>query len=910
MVRTGRNEAAGTGTQAIISAARGEYESFQIAVQAPAGGLTNVNVKVSALSGPGGATIAQSSFSLFREQYVYVDKSSPDWQGSNRPLGVGWYPDGLIPFNDPATGRPITGARLQAVPFNLTAANNQPIWVDILVPRDAVAGQYVGTWTVTSDQGSATGSIALNVWNFTLPLKPSLKSSFLYWNNANVAADQELLRNKIAPLHTDTATQASLMANFGLSTVGLRYWSGADISTCTMSAAPSVSELKANLAQQQPGLTPLIYSADEIDTCPGLIAPMKQWAKNMHEAGINNLVTMAPNPLLFDDGSGSGRSAVDIWTMLPVSWEHSASNVALAQAKGDSIWSYNALVQDSYSPKWLIDFSPINFRIQPGFISNSLGLKGLLYWKVDGWSSDPWNQVNNTGMFSPGNYPGEGMFVYPGDQVGIQGVAPSMRLKWLRDGIEDYEYLQMLKAAGQESFERTKSVEVGANWSTWTKDVNTLLSVRDELGNKLNQINTPVTNPPVTNPPATNPPATSGATTENPPATSTPVQQPPATTQPPVISTPPVTSVPAPPPVVSLPPACSASSLALTVSQPAANAKVEAGVSQTIRVQIVNNCGDNLIAATGSVTASFSNGDTAVSLRDAGNGVWTGAWTPSHVAPAVTLSLTARGGSATGSAQRQVSVQPNSKATNAAVVLNAASGAESAAQVVTPGSYVTIWGTNLAGQSAPAASSVPLPTTLNGTQVFIGSRAVPLIYAGANQINAIVPRDLKANTSYPMVVANGVSRSAAVMLSVTDTQPAIYTANASGTGQGVVAIVGANVLAATKDGRPARAGEFLTIYCNSLGEVVAANGAPVPQDGTPAPLDNLFTTVGAVSVSIGGEEQPALFAGLAPSMVDVYQVNVRVPAGHSGNAVPMVVKVTDPHTGKVYQSNTVTVALQ
>jgi uncharacterized protein (TIGR03437 family) len=45
-------------------------------------------------------------------------------------------------------------------------------------------------------------------------------------------------------------------------------------------------------------------------------------------------------------------------------------------------------------------------------------------------------------------------------------------------------------------------------------------------------------------------------------------------------------------------------------------------------------------------------------------------------------------------------------------------------------------------------------------------------------------------------------------------------------------------------------------------------------------------------------------------MVDVYQVNVRVPAGHSGDAVPLVIKVTDPQTGKIYQSNAVTVALQ
>ena len=40
-----------------------------------------------------------------------------------------------------------------------------------------------------------------------------------------------------------------------------------------------------------------------------------------------------------------------------------------ALAKGDAVWSYNTLVQDAYSPKWEIDFDPINFRIQPGVSS-------------------------------------------------------------------------------------------------------------------------------------------------------------------------------------------------------------------------------------------------------------------------------------------------------------------------------------------------------------------------------------------------------------------------------------------------------------------------------------------------------------------------------------------------------------
>src|SRR5690606_26710671 len=127
----------------------------------------------------------------------------------------------------------------------------------------------------------------------------------------------------------------------------------------------------------------------------------------------------------FDDGSGSGRSAVDTWVVLPKQYDANPGLVNQALQKGDEVWSYNALMQDQYSPKWQVDYAPINFRIQPGFINQSLGLSGLLYWKIDEWPADPWNNVQNMNIGGYG-YRGEGMLVYPGAQVGIAGVAPSM----------------------------------------------------------------------------------------------------------------------------------------------------------------------------------------------------------------------------------------------------------------------------------------------------------------------------------------------------------------------------------------------------------------------------------------------------------------------------------------------------
>ena len=60
--RVGRTDAAGSGTQAQLYAARGEYESFQVIVKAPSSNpLTNVNLSVSDLTGPGGQVIPKQN---------------------------------------------------------------------------------------------------------------------------------------------------------------------------------------------------------------------------------------------------------------------------------------------------------------------------------------------------------------------------------------------------------------------------------------------------------------------------------------------------------------------------------------------------------------------------------------------------------------------------------------------------------------------------------------------------------------------------------------------------------------------------------------------------------------------------------------------------------------------------------
>jgi hypothetical protein len=370
----------------------------------------------------------------------------------------------------------------------------------VFVPYEASADQYSGQLTIATGEGRAVVPFSLRVWNFALPRQPSLKSSFAFWGNANRPAVEELMRNRIMPQKLSfvvckdvicpelVGLERDLAQKFGVSDTDSGMWSGADRRNCTMRPAPSAAEFRKISSAHLPGVYLFNYTADEVEGCSSLFPILKIWAQNMHTAGLRNLVVMVPNPALYHEAPTSKRPAVDIWGVLPRGYDLARNRIQEALSQGSEIWSYNAVVQDPYSPKWEIDFAPINYRIQPGFLSQSLGLTGMLYWRVDRWSSDPWKEVNNSGTFSSNNYPGEGMLVYPGQQAGISGVVASMRLKQLRDGVQDYEYIEKLKQLGHGDRALEIARSIARDWSHWTQNNDKLIEAREHLGEEIDRL--------------------------------------------------------------------------------------------------------------------------------------------------------------------------------------------------------------------------------------------------------------------------------------------------------------------------------------------------------------------------------------------------------------------------------------
>lgn len=60
--------------------------------------------------------------------------------------------------------------------------------------------------------------------------------------------------------------------------------------------------------------------------------------------------------------------------------------------------------------------------------------------------------------------------VYPGIVAGYHGLAPSIRLKALRDGIQNYEYLAILDRLGKGDEARQIVESLTSSWTQWNTD--------------------------------------------------------------------------------------------------------------------------------------------------------------------------------------------------------------------------------------------------------------------------------------------------------------------------------------------------------------------------------------------------------------------------------------------------------
>jgi uncharacterized protein (TIGR03437 family) len=203
---------------------------------------------------------------------------------------------------------------------------------------------------------------------------------------------------------------------------------------------------------------------------------------------------------------------------------------------------------------------------------------------------------------------------------------------------------------------------------------------------------------------------------------------------------------------------------------------------------------------------------------------------------------------------------------------------------VAPGEFVAIYGSSLAA-ATQTAGTLPYPTQLSDAQVLVNGTAAAVQYVSATQINFLYPSGSAGITQ--LTVKNG-SGQQSVNLLVAAAVPALFTLDGSGGGAAAAIddttgmVVGANA--------PAHAGNWVSLYLTGLGATTTQNGLDYAQ---------LQPTV-----TVGGQNCPTNYAGRAPTLSGVDQINCQIPAGVTGAAVPVIVN----SNGRL--SNTVTLAIQ
>jgi uncharacterized protein (TIGR03437 family) len=233
-------------------------------------------------------------------------------------------------------------------------------------------------------------------------------------------------------------------------------------------------------------------------------------------------------------------------------------------------------------------------------------------------------------------------------------------------------------------------------------------------------------------------------------------------------------------------------------------------------------------------------------------------------------------------------------------IASVADAANYAADAISPGEIVTIFGQNLGPDKLVPLQITGglLSTNLGGTQVLFDGVAAPMIYSVKGQVSAVAPYGLAGKDSTKVQVSYNGATSDPMTVTVQDSHPAIFTLDASGLGGGAILNQDNSV---NSIALPAARGSVVAIYCTGGGTM---NPAVIDGSVVGATLPHLTLPV---SVTIGGIDAKVEYAGGVPqSIAGLVQINVDVPANiATGSKVPIVVKV-----GAVTSSAGVTIAVK
>jgi uncharacterized protein (TIGR03437 family) len=175
---------------------------------------------------------------------------------------------------------------------------------------------------------------------------------------------------------------------------------------------------------------------------------------------------------------------------------------------------------------------------------------------------------------------------------------------------------------------------------------------------------------------------------------------------------------------------------------------------------------------------------------------------------------------------------------------------------------------------------IPMPVALEDIQVLFNGQPVPLYFISPFQINFLVPNGAPSSGNVELQV---IQPSTGRIIGVTQVpmapaSPGLFTTTFE---QGTSATPAFRQIAAiNEDGtinskaNPAIRGKFVSLYATGVGYIPGA-----PPDGTPAtgPTESPARVRVAVGTAVVEPGPDINYSGLAPTLVGVWQINVRIP---------------------------------
>ena len=442
-----------------LSLAKRERESAQILVSTGAGAECRaVSLRISPLKRRDG-TVFRGNVDWRRQGYLAREHGAR-FHPYSFPPSERWFPDPLLP---PA-------------PMHVRSASTQGAWLTVYASPDAVPGDYSGNVAVC-DGGKviARVPVRIKVEAFSLPATFGMETAFsladgfiraLYPKDCKVRKreamdimlDHRLNPDDIgrmAPPEIEDLLHARKrgMNRFNILSIveppkdpNARWAHPCRLKTVS---DPKFYETFAGTVRpyvqklREHGLDGMayVYGFDEQgkEFYPWMEAFWRRFRKDF--PGVP-MMTTARNYDDFANRRIKGPLSCD-W-LCPTSDAYDMKVSDALRNEGKKVWWY-VCCWPTYPfanfASW--EYPPIEGRLL-GWMTHLYRSDGLLFWIVNKWHGNERFDASDTFFprfrtHNPNGMPGDGIMMYPGED----GIWPSIKLAQCRDGVEDYEYLQL-----------------------------------------------------------------------------------------------------------------------------------------------------------------------------------------------------------------------------------------------------------------------------------------------------------------------------------------------------------------------------------------------------------------------------------------------------------------------------------